>query len=171
MENGPLSPKNALTGFLEWEYGAGSPNLTNYLWVQAGNGVQGSMRHEKEVTPPSQTLISVGELAKHLSVKPGSLYKEIEEHGWREEQGVFQILPGKRGLRIDEYTFLHWRRLPVALLGDAHVRDVSKSLLAMLYPMRNAIDQAIASCSRLYDDSAQKVQDGEEAVWPDGEEP
>lgn len=115
----------------------------------------------KESPPPATLhLISVNDLAKHLNVKPGALYRQIREHNMREEQGVFQVLPGQRGLRIDEYVFLNWRRMPVSVLGDAHVSEVTKALLAMLYPMRQAIDQAIVSCSRMYDDSSQRVQDG-----------
>lgn len=133
------------------------------------------MRHaNKEVsTAATLHLISVNDLAKHLAVKPGALYREIHEHGWREEQGVFQVLPGKRGIRIDEYLFLHWRRMPVSVLGDAHVRDVTRSLLTLLYPVRAAIDQWIANCNRMYDDSAQRVEEGEQndtpQQYPDGE--
>lgn len=127
----------------------------------------------KEVPAPATLhLISVNDLAKHLNVKPGSLYRQIEEHGWREEQGVFQVLPGKRGLRIDEYQFLHWRRMPMSVLGDAHVRDVTKSLLTLLYPVRAALDQWIANCNRMYDESATRVEEGvqnDTAVeYPDG---
>jgi hypothetical protein len=125
----------------------------------------------KEIlTPPSLNLISVNDLAKHLNVKPGALYRQIAEHGWREEQGVFQVLPGKRGLRVDEYQFLHWRRMPMSVLGDAHVRDVTKSLLTLLYPVRAALDQWIANCNRMYDESASNVEAGEQfdVQSPDG---
>lgn len=120
-------------------------------------------------------LISVNDLAKHLNVKPGALYRQIEEHGWREEQGIFQVLPGKRGLRVDEYQFLHWRRMPMSVLGDAHVRDVTKSLLTLLYPVRAALDQWIANCNRMYDDSAKRVEEGlqndnDVPEYPDGED-
>jgi hypothetical protein len=124
----------------------------------------------KEILTPSLHLISVNDLAKHLNVKPGALYRQIEEHGWREEQGVFQVLPGKRGLRIDEYQFLHWRRMPMSVLGDAHMRDVSKALLTMLYPVHTAIGQWIANINRMYDDSALRVEEGEQfdVQSPDG---
>jgi hypothetical protein len=127
----------------------------------------------KEIHTPSLHLISVNDLAKHLNVKAGALYRQIEEHGWREEQGVFQVLPGKRGLRIDEYVFLHWRRMPMSVLGDAHVRDVTKSLLTLLYPVRAAIDQWIANCNRMYDESAVKVEEGEQfdVQYPDQADP
>ena len=130
------------------------------------------MRKEETTVSPSLNLISVNDLAKHLNVKPGAIYRQIEEHGWREEQGVFQVLPGKRGLRVDEYQFLHWRRMPVSVLGDAHVRDVTKALLTMLYPVRASIDQWIANVNRMYDESALQVEEGEQndtPQYPDGE--
>lgn len=124
----------------------------------------------KEIDTPSLNLISVNDLAKHLNVKPGAIYRQIQEHGWREEQGVFQVLPGKRGLRIDEYVFLHWRRMPMSVLGDAHVRDVTKSLLTLLHPLRTALDQWINNCNRMYDESAVKVEEGvqNDVPYPDG---
>lgn len=128
----------------------------------------------KEISVASLNLISVSDLAKHLNVKPGAIYRQIEEHGWREEQGVFQILPGKRGLRIDEYQFLHWRRMPMSVLGDAHVRDVTKALLTLLHPLRAAIDQWIANCNRMYDENALRVEEGLQndtpTQYPDGED-
>ena len=125
----------------------------------------------KEIpTAPTLHLISVNDLAKHLSVKPGAIYRQIQEHGWREEQGVFQVLPGKRGLRIDEYVFLHWRRMPISVLGDAHVRDVTKALLTLLHPLRTALDQWISNCNQMYDESAQRVEEGvqNDVPYPDG---
>jgi hypothetical protein len=124
----------------------------------------------KEINTPSLHLISVNDLAKHLNVKAGAIYRQIQEHGWREEQGVFQVLPGKRGLRIDEYQFLHWRQMPMSVLGDAHVRDVTKALLAMLHPVHTAIAQWIANINRMYDESAVRVEEGEQfdVPSPDG---
>lgn len=115
------------------------------------------MQNEIKETRQHLALITVNELAKHLSVRPQALYREIEEHDWREEQGVFQILPGKRGIRVDEYLFLNWRRLPLSIMGDAHVRDVMKSLLGLLLPIRTALDNWIANCNRMYDDATVNI--------------
>lgn len=122
----------------------------------------------KEPEPPRLHLISVNELAKHLNVRPQALYREIEDHQWKEEQGIFQILPGKRGIRVDEYLFLNWRRMPLSIMGDAHVRDVMKSLLGLLLPIRTALDNWIGNCHRMYEDASNNIDIDQ--GFPDGED-
>lgn len=130
------------------------------------------MQRPNKENSASLNLISVNDLAKHLNVKPGSLYRQIQEHGWREEQGVFQVLPGKRGLRIDEYLFLNWRRMPLSILGDAHVRDVMRHLLTLLLPIRTTLDSWIANCNRMYDEASLniEIETGEQEPLADGED-
>lgn len=119
----------------------------------------------KEVAATGK-LVTLNDLAKHLHMRAQTLYREIEEHHWSEPQGVFRVLPGKHGLRIDEYQFLNWRRMPTAALGDAHVRDVTKHLLALLLPIRTALEAWTGECNRMYEAAAARLDEPPQRLPP-----
>lgn len=66
----------------------------------------------------------------HRSVR--NIFEEIEKHDYHEEQGVYFRHLEKKEWRIHEFLFLHWRRIPVAALGDVKIKMWSEFMLPHL---------------------------------------
>jgi hypothetical protein len=105
--------------------------------------------------------INVAELAKKLSCHAKELYREIEEEKLAEWDGIYQVFPGKRGIRVDEWLFLH-RRLtrltPPSLTGDEWLRDAHRAFLAFAKPLRTVLDRFIEESEGQYEKASIRLE-------------
>jgi len=124
----------------------------------------------KEVAPGETRYITVEEFAKHLSCRPSDLYTEIERFQYSEEQGVHHPLrhKGRRGIRIDEFKYLHWMRMPVSVLGDARLKEAAKIILSMVEPLRTVLTKMADDCHAVYDGASERLETEEEKQQEDG---
>lgn len=89
-----------------------------------------------ETTP---SLLTIRQAAKHWNRSAHSIYAEIEEHDYREEQGVFFRHLAKPQWRINEFQYIYWRRLPPEAASDAQVKQFSDFLLQHIEPTLTAL--------------------------------
>jgi hypothetical protein len=77
----------------------------------------------------TEGLLPVWKVAKDWHRSASELYKEIEGHDYREEQGVFFRHLGRRAWRINRFQYMWWRRLPLSASGEVRVMAFSAFLL------------------------------------------
>ena len=90
-------------------------------------------------TDEREQLEAVWTVAKAWHRSAAELYKEIEDHDYREEQGVFFRHLTRRAWRINRFQYLWWRRLPMSATGDVRVKQFSDFLLTHLEPTITAL--------------------------------
>lgn len=95
--------------------------------------------HRLSLTDPSDDLSTVPQAAKMWQRSSTDLYAEIEDHDYREEQGVFFRHLDKRCWRINRFLYLYWRRMPLAMSGDARTKEFSDFLLLHIEPAITAL--------------------------------
>lgn len=95
----------------------------------------------KSGTEPETTtsLLTIRQAAAHWNRSPHSIYEEIEDHDYREEQGVFFRHLAKPQWRINEFQYMYWRRLPPEAMSDAQIKQFSDFLLQHIEPTMTAL--------------------------------
>jgi hypothetical protein len=105
----------------------------------------------------TEGLLPVYIVAKEWHRSSSEVYQEIEEHDYREEQGVFFRHLGRRAWRINPFRYLWWRQLPLSASADVRIKSYSDFLLqhlepaitAMLMLQRHLLAEREASAVRL----------------------
>jgi len=105
-------------------------------------------------------LLTVGELAVFLNCTERALYELIRKNKWGPHQGVHRLFgDSKRGIRIDEALFLHWRELPETTWGDAHLQELTTRILAALLPLKTLLDTCVREFQDIYEHATKRLED------------
>jgi hypothetical protein len=113
-------------------------------------------RHQQSEALATAKLVSVGTLAKHLSLSKIAIYQLIRRRQLGPESGVYRVLDG-RTVRIDEAAFIGARATPPSTDGDRQLQGQAGTVLADLLTIRTQIDHLVERVTGTYDNSAARL--------------
>jgi hypothetical protein len=125
-------------------------------------------------TPP---LVTSAKAAKAWHRHVRDIYQEIEDHDYREEQGVFFRHLAKSQWRLNHFQYLYWRQMPLSAANDARtvemtdflLRNMEPAITAQLQLRRLLLAEREAAAVRL--EQLEKPVSAELASLPNGAKP